>query len=156
MGEWADDTIATIKQLWADGYSASQIARQVGRTRNAVIGKICRMGLQKNLPGAPLRQSRVTQSGNVRRIVVIKPMPAPVARLAEPEAVGPLADFPPAGTCRFIAGDVQSGDWRCCGHPAKDHARPFCSYHMAICYQPAPNPRGPRKPQAVEIDAEAA
>ena len=43
---WTDDRVATLTKLWADGLSASQIAKQLGGvTRNAVIGKVHRLGL---------------------------------------------------------------------------------------------------------------
>ncbi len=43
---WTDDRVATLTKLWADGLSASQIAAELGGvTRNAVIGKVHRLGL---------------------------------------------------------------------------------------------------------------
>eukprot|EP01037_Dinobryon_pediforme_P013111 gene13111-13213_t len=43
---WTDDRVSTLKKLWLDGLSASQIAKQLGGvTRNAVIGKVHRLGL---------------------------------------------------------------------------------------------------------------
>lgn len=43
---WTDDRVARLKELWAEGLSASQIVERLGHvTRNAVIGKIHRLGL---------------------------------------------------------------------------------------------------------------
>lgn len=42
---WTDGQIEHLKQLFNEGYSAGQIARQLYRTRNAVIGKLTRIGL---------------------------------------------------------------------------------------------------------------
>src|SRR6202012_4301010 len=43
---WSDDRVSTLSKLWIDGLSASQIANQLGGvTRNAVIGKVHRLGL---------------------------------------------------------------------------------------------------------------
>lgn len=44
---WTDERIELLKKLWLDGLSASKIARELGNavTRNAVIGKVHRMGL---------------------------------------------------------------------------------------------------------------
>ncbi len=43
---WNDERVATLRKLWTDGLSASQIAKQLGGvTRNAVIGKVHRLGL---------------------------------------------------------------------------------------------------------------
>ena len=43
---WTDERVETLKKLWADGLSASQIAAQLGGvSRNAVIGKVHRLKL---------------------------------------------------------------------------------------------------------------
>ena len=43
---WNDERVEALKKLWADGLSASQIAGRLGGvTRNAVIGKVHRLGL---------------------------------------------------------------------------------------------------------------
>jgi GcrA cell cycle regulator len=43
---WTDDRVEQLKKLWEGGLSASQIAAELGNvTRNAVIGKVHRLGL---------------------------------------------------------------------------------------------------------------
>ena len=43
---WTDERVERLKKLWQDGLSASQIAAELGGvTRNAVIGKVHRLGL---------------------------------------------------------------------------------------------------------------
>lgn len=43
---WTDERVETLKRMWGDGSSASQIAKELGGvTRNAVIGKVHRLGL---------------------------------------------------------------------------------------------------------------
>ena len=43
---WTDDRVELLKKLWVEGQSASQIAKELGGvTRNAVIGKVHRLGL---------------------------------------------------------------------------------------------------------------
>src|SRR6186997_1438649 len=43
---WSDDRVEQLKKLWEAGLSASQIAAELGNvTRNAVIGKVHRLGL---------------------------------------------------------------------------------------------------------------
>ena len=52
---WTDTRIERLKQLWADGRSASDIAALLGGvTRNAVIGKVHRLGLPgRTTPASP-------------------------------------------------------------------------------------------------------
>src|SRR3981189_3258414 len=46
LQNWTDDRVELLKKLWGDGLSASQIAGELGGiTRNAVIGKVHRLGL---------------------------------------------------------------------------------------------------------------
>lgn len=43
---WTDERVETLKRMWTEGQSASQIAKELGGvTRNAVIGKVHRLGL---------------------------------------------------------------------------------------------------------------
>ncbi|GAB1379424.1 GcrA family cell cycle regulator [Pararhodobacter aggregans] len=43
---WTDERVELLKKMWAEGKSASQIAKELGSvTRNAVIGKVHRLGL---------------------------------------------------------------------------------------------------------------
>ena len=51
---WTDERVETLKTMWAEGKSASQIAKELGGvTRNAVIGKVHRLGLS-NRNAAPV------------------------------------------------------------------------------------------------------
>ncbi|NNE80869.1 MAG: GcrA cell cycle regulator [Silicimonas sp.] len=43
---WTDERVELLKKMWSEGQSASQIAKELGGvTRNAVIGKVHRLGL---------------------------------------------------------------------------------------------------------------
>ncbi|PYE85409.1 GcrA family cell cycle regulator [Pseudoroseicyclus aestuarii] len=50
---WTDERVETLKKMWNEGQSASQIAKELGGvTRNAVIGKVHRLGLSNRVGGA--------------------------------------------------------------------------------------------------------
>lgn len=72
---WTDDQIARLKFLWRQGYSASQVAKDLGGglTRSAVIGKVHRVGLsgraQPAKPGATVSASRRADSDAARGAV---------------------------------------------------------------------------------------
>ena len=43
---WSDERVAILKKMWLEGSSASEIAKELGNiTRNAVIGKVHRLGM---------------------------------------------------------------------------------------------------------------
>ncbi|MBV7377792.1 GcrA family cell cycle regulator [Maritimibacter dapengensis] len=49
---WTDERVETLKKMWGEGQSASQIAKELGGvTRNAVIGKVHRLGLSNRAGG---------------------------------------------------------------------------------------------------------
>src|SRR6056300_126663 len=65
---WTDDRVETLKQLWTDGLSASQIARKMGGvTRNAVIGKVHRLGLSGRASPARVSTVRVNTGASRAR-----------------------------------------------------------------------------------------
>ncbi|MCC6467254.1 MAG: global cell cycle regulator GcrA-like protein [Alphaproteobacteria bacterium] len=48
---WTEQRVNDLQRLWSEGLSASQIARRLGgTTRNAVIGKVHRLGLASRQP----------------------------------------------------------------------------------------------------------
>ena len=54
---WSDERVAVLKKMWLEGNSASEIAKEIGNvTRNAVIGKVHRLGLSN-------RDSNVSKAG---------------------------------------------------------------------------------------------
>ena len=49
---WTDERVEVLKKMWGEGQSASQIAKVLGGvTRNAVIGKVHRLGLSNRVGG---------------------------------------------------------------------------------------------------------
>ncbi len=49
---WTDERVELLKKMWGEGQSASQIAKELGGvTRNAVIGKVHRLGLSNRATG---------------------------------------------------------------------------------------------------------
>ena len=53
---WTDERVELLKKMWSEGQSASQIAKELGGvTRNAVIGKVHRLGLSNRTGGQPAK-----------------------------------------------------------------------------------------------------
>src|SRR6187549_3642290 len=69
---WSDDRVEQLKKLWEAGLSASQIAAELGNvSRNAVIGKVHRLGLSgraKSLSSAAPPQRKVHPAQHLMRV----------------------------------------------------------------------------------------
>jgi GcrA cell cycle regulator len=74
---WDAKDVALLKQLWALGQSAAQIARRLGCSRNAVCAKLTRLGLKRGHK-PPTAKPKIRQ--------VPKRRPALVAACARPVA----------------------------------------------------------------------
>jgi len=75
---WTDERIERLKQLWSQGVTASQIADELGGvSRNAVIGKAHRLGLQSR--PSPVKPNEAEAA-------------APVAEKSQPERKAPAPE----------------------------------------------------------------
>lgn len=155
---WTDDRVETLKRMWAEGQSASQIAKELGGvTRNAVIGKVHRLGLS----------GRATPSKPARPVVrVARPRPAPTPARRAPVAAAVSAPTPPQTVvarreepgsatvltlgvhmCKWPIGDPSSRDFTFCGRGTNGT---YCDEHARVAYQPVQKKAGGRS-QAADL-----
>ena len=84
---WTDERVETLKKMWAEGQSASQIAKELGGvTRNAVIGKVHRLGLSNRVGGG--------KDEAEEDVPVMAAKPEPVSRPAPEPRPEPVASAP--------------------------------------------------------------
>ncbi len=156
MTSWSEPRITTLRALWLDGLSASQIAKQLGGvTRNAVIGKVHRLGLSgRGAPSAPGRPSRVSppRPARPRRAPVrAAPRLAPPVRIAvtpptpSPEGPGLITDMARLGAhaCKWPIGDPKSPAFSFCGRHAEGR---YCVAHETQGVRPGTAWRAYRDP----------
>ena len=155
---WNDERVELLKKLWSDGLSASQIAGRLGGvTRNAVIGKVHRLGLSGRATTSRMKSHRPrARSQSARRLM--KPRFANIGNpafrnlLAESEPYRPPAEelVIPLNerksiqtlteiSCRWPIGDPQLADFHFCGRK-KVTGLPYCEFHARRAFQP-PQPR---------------
>jgi GcrA cell cycle regulator len=90
---WTDERVEILKKMWGEGQSASQIAKELGGvTRNAVIGKVHRLGLSNRTTGAA-PASGVNGTGAAKPETKAKPAATPEAK-AKPAAARPATPAP--------------------------------------------------------------
>ncbi len=154
--EWPAEKVQRFVELWNEGVSASLIGLALGVSRNAVLGKRNRMGLQSRKVEARkeyadgikikrptyqrIRKDKrtVAPSLGFKRLRVPKLSAAPF----EPRAVAlpePSAEFrcdfrglDREKQCHFPHGD---DNFQFCGHPKT--RGPYCDYHAALCWRRA-------------------
>lgn len=93
---WTDERVETLKRMWGEGQSASQIAKELGGvTRNAVIGKVHRLGLS-NRAGGKDEEEEVAQPAAAAppRVEPAARAEAPAARPEAPRTAAPAAAAP--------------------------------------------------------------
>ena len=154
---WTDERVELLKKLWQDGLSASQIAKQLGGvTRNAVIGKVHRLGLSgRATPSQPARTTfkaprpaRPAQPQAPRRVA------APVSQSQSPVPVAPrpiVYDEQPgsatvltlgAHMCKWPIGDPSADSFTFCGKRI-DGDGSYCVGHARVAYQPQQSRKKP-------------
>jgi GcrA cell cycle regulator len=174
---WTDERVELLKKLWSQGLSASQIAAELGGgvTRNAVIGKVHRLGLSgraKNPPAQAARPRKPTRTpshplthnggavgagqpqvrGNLALAPKTTPAPAPMVHIApQPvqEVVVPMSERVTIMELRESMCRWPHGD------PTTPDFRfcgaksppgtPYCTYHSQIAYQPSLERRREKK-----------
>lgn len=165
---WTDERVELLRKLWADGLSASRIAHELGSvTRNAVIGKVHRLGLsgraktttpqpQKAKKPTPARgpspvQPRTSQPTSIGATA----LKADIVPLTRPQAetqprVYSLSDAPlvengtilqlTEQTCKWPVGDPGTDGFHFCCRRSETGI-PYCGYHARMAYQPVSDRR---------------
>ena len=160
---WSETRVTTLSKLWLDGLSASQIAKQLGGvTRNAVIGKVHRLGLSGRAKSAssgvprPRKARAPSHMLRIGRGAIRGNTALAHAYEIETEAEAELIDnIIPIGqrrtilelteqTCRWPVGDPGSGDFFYCGGNTLS-SLPYCAYHARVAYQPPSDRRRDRR-----------
>ena len=84
---WTDERVELLKKMWSEGQSASQIAKELGGvTRNAVIGKVHRLGLSNRASGSTSAKAEAKPKAAPAETKA-KAKPAPKTEAARPEPV---------------------------------------------------------------------
>ena len=145
---WTDERIAQLKAGWEGGMTASQIAEALGEgvSRNAVIGKAHRLGLESR--PSPVKggdESATPPPAKTATQSAVSAPPAPV-QAAVPR---PVVAKKPARTgkaarttlldlnekiCKWPIGHPGDSDFHFCGKSAQA-SFPYCTEHCLIAYQ---------------------
>lgn len=133
---WSQNDVDTLKAMWAEGSSCSVIARALGGgiTRNAVIGKVTRLGLPPRAVmtrQAPAARAPRATSPTTRR--VFKPMAEAPAPKQRDDGTAVTLLNARRSECRWPVGDV-SGEMPLCGCETEP-GESWCAFHQTKVYQ---------------------
>lgn len=137
--DWSDETVVTLKKLWAEGVSASRIAAALDPakklSRNAVIGKIHRLNLSgrttkyRHKADRPARRQAEPRRSPHQPIPVYRGpthMPADLpTQHADDVARVSLMDLEPHH-CRWPVGEPTQGFCGCTKQPGSS----YCKAHF--------------------------
>ena len=101
---WTAERIEVLVKLWDEGVTTAEIGRRIGVTKNAVIGKVHRIGL-------------------VPRVITEKPAPPPTRN---------VFDFN-GSVCMWPIGHPGDADFHFCG-TAPVSGKPYCAKHAGQAY----------------------
>lgn len=148
--QWTNERVALARELWQQGFSAGQIALRLrGVSRNAVIGKLHRLGLT-NDDRKTDRATQIRVKRNRKRCMRTGAIPEALTPPRLPSAPLPQAD--PKDVARVAFHDLEDHH---CRYPVGDPTAGFCGFqrvpglsycptHAARCYRP-PEPVGTRR-----------
>src|SRR5262250_3286967 len=147
---WSTDRIDQLRRCFDAGLTCSQIAREIGVTRNAVIGKMNRMGLSRprDVLSAQMRRAsklaRAKPERNWRRLTIIaqRKMLREAYPVAEPEEIpihngrGCTLLELKQGQCRWPINEPGAENFCFCGNEVFAGLS-YCAGHARIAYRGA-------------------
>jgi GcrA cell cycle regulator len=149
---WTSERVELLKHYFNAGLSCSQIAGEIGATRNAVIGKLHRLGLARPKDVLAGRLARTRVAKNPSRPKPLRPKSWRLSIRTQHEML--MAAYPAsAGTetavdsphkcsllelsqaqCRWPISEPGAADFRFCGNGAVDGLS-YCAGHARIAYR---------------------
>ena len=136
---WNDDNVLRLKELWDQGLPTAQIGKLLGFTKNAVVGKAHRIGLERR--PSPIRRTAVKPDRKKARSPVM-----PKLNFEKQEAENPppnTINFQPSIKNIFVASSKRGCEWPM-GHPDEPdfhfcnkerfEEKPYCLEHCAVAY----------------------
>ena len=112
---WTTEKIKQLKKLWSKGKSTVEIGRELGISKNAVVGKVHRLEL--NARPSPIKKTTT---------------PKPVKKKVQKEGNVSLLDLK-LNSCRWPIGEPKDADFHFCGKDTVT-GKPYCREHCKLAY----------------------
>ena len=138
---WNDDNVARLKELWDQGLPTAQIGKLLDFTKNAVVGKAHRIGLERR--PSPIRRTAAKPDRKKARspIMPILNFESKNAEVIETPSIP--QNFHPSVKNIFSSITKRGCEWPV-GHPEevefhfcneeRFEDKPYCINHCAVAY----------------------
>ena len=114
---WTTDKIKQLKKLWSKGKSTVEIAKELGMSKNSVIGKAHRLELEARPSPIKKKEEAIHVTKTVKKKTVEK------CKLMDLKN----------NTCRWPIGDPENEDFHFCGKQTTT-GKPYCPEHCKAAY----------------------
>lgn len=141
--EWTEERVEQLKTLWLEGNSAKEVSLVLGVSRNAVIGKVHRLGLggrhsptaPRSMGGQAPRRVRARSAAPSTVKAAVRTYPTR-RRFAECAEVSPTAHILSLDvhSCRWPIGHPDEDGFGFCGRDRSGQG-PYCSQHQQSAYR---------------------
>ena len=138
---WDESNVARLKELWDQGLPTAQIGKLLGFTKNAVVGKAHRIGLERR--PSPIRRTAVKPDRKKARSPIIPKLNFETDKEEVEEIVKPQQSFQPLVKnlitnhtkrgCEWPEGHPDESDFKFCGKDRFED-KPYCLDHCAVAY----------------------
>ncbi len=138
---WDDDNVSRLKELWDQGLPTAQIGKLLGFTKNAVVGKAHRIGLERR--PSPIRRTAVKPDRKKARSPVMpklnfenKLIEEKVSKIKNKTYHPPINNIFTKKSkrgCEWPEGHPDETTFHFCGKERFDD-KPYCLEHCAIAY----------------------
>jgi GcrA cell cycle regulator len=150
---WTEEEQARLEELWAQGLSTAAIGREMGRSKNSIVGRVGRSGLPRR--ASPIKGALPAgkPAAKARRVVPalaalldasvaprevdgkVGERPVIVAPLVVVQAVEPAVAISASRSCTWPIGEPGTKGFRYCDAPAVV-GRSYCPCHCAVAFVP--------------------
>ena len=139
---WDDNNVAKLRDLWDQGLPTAQIGKLLGFTKNAVVGKAHRIGLERR--PSPIRRTAVKPDRKKARSPVLPKLNFEISKDEEnisnhkentsfQPVVKNLFNNSPKRGCEWPEGHPDENDFHFCGKDRFED-KPYCLDHCAVAY----------------------